>query len=692
MMSNNKILTVSYGTFSCTLEGFDDAFGTMKAIAEYFRDLAAQDRYFGAEPPQPDAQMLALVAQQESTRRVEARDDEGTIVLSEVDGPALAPLGALAGAAAAASLVDGEEDDAEAEDAMDLVEALEAKDVALDDDDFDTEAVSDEALDDEAEVDDFEDEPVDAEDAAELAVADELIGEDEDADVDDADDADVLVEAPVEIDQADAEPVVKLTRKQKKEARDAKAKAKRKEKRRLKKEMKAAALLAEIDDAQDESLTAPANVASESDEAEATNEIVQDPPETDIVPSLPDAEVEAFFADSPVLAPDTSVDADLAPNDTTKPAKNESIADKLKRIRAVVSQHHGDDKTADYENENAVETDTDARAFAEEKQDTLVSDTLRDIQEAFDVDDQNEQASAAEPQYVVPAPKASEPDEDEPARPPRARVMKVKKADLEKAIQSGQLEEYDGGAPVKSSLNEDDEAELRQELDHLSAELHEANPEPKRKNRSNFDDQAEADLSRLMDKAKSQMDEPESATRRDAFTHLRAAVASKKADDAIGNDDDEMHGDDAYRADLANAVQGAGAADPAPLKLVAEQRVDVEEVSPVQPRRVAVEEKSAEPMIEGSFSDFASEMGATKLPDLLEAAASYMAHVEGQTQFSRPQLMTKVRQVERDKFSREDGLRSFGKLLRDGKIEKIKGGRFQVSDDIGYKPDAREAS
>jgi len=595
MVTNNKVLTVSYGTFSCTLEGFDESFDTMKAIAEYFRDLAADDRYFGAEPPTPDAEMLTRIAEREIERRVQARHEAGAIVLSA----------APEAEAAEPEAVEPEMDTAEVEQ-------------------------------DAAQIEDFA----------------------EDAEPETSEATSVNVAALVEASEEDAiEPIVE-------DEKVAEA---------------AEEFFADFDVAED------ALDLDDAFTAELAEELADD--EEDTVNLFDDAitETEADDADA-----------------------EDSIAAKLRRIRAVVSK-------VDVEDDD---------------EDDYIEDQHADDSTPIDLGDD---LSAQDDFEEDIAPVA------EPVKP-RARVIRMKRAAFEEAAEDGTLEQAletevsskrvtaeERVSEPESSLSDEDEADLMAELAEVDAELSidepEAIYEPEEIIEDIVEDEIETELEphpiakdrrarrasletsepgdeavdRLIDEANTKLDEPEGNRRRSAIAHLRAAVAATKAEKEAGKSFEKEDNSDAYREDLAEVVRPRKAAKSAPpLKLVAEQRIDAqEEAAPkgIRPRRVSVDQVAASEANEASsnFVEFAENMGATQLPDIMEAAASYLTFVEGRKKFSRPMLMRLAYQMGEDRFQREAGLRSFGQLLRDKKIEKIAGGRFTVSDAINFKPDDRAA-
>lgn len=92
-----------------------------------------------------------------------------------------------------------------------------------------------------------------------------------------------------------------------------------------------------------------------------------------------------------------------------------------------------------------------------------------------------------------------------------------------------------------------------------------------------------------------------------------------------------------------------------------------------------------------SFQDFADQLGAEALPDLLEAAAVYCAEVLQRPEFSRPLVMRQLAALPgQSQTAREDYLRGFGTLLRQGRITKVKRGMFALTDRSPYLAEARK--
>lgn len=700
MVNNSKILTVSYGTFSCTLEGFDDSFDTMKAIAEYFRDLAADDRYFGAEPPTPDAELMARIAEREVARHVEAREERGKIVL-RADEPAASmptletPASETANAASfTPEPVEEPVEEAATEGA--LVDELmaEAEEVA-------------------APLEDLENEPAESVEAPEVETEPE---------------AEPELETQVEV-EAKTEYELDLS-------------------------------VLEVETANAEVTSDETAVAAEDEDDNSVAarlrriRSVVAKGESDLEQSgfSEDEHAQDFLADTVA-----DIDAALAADDLTdledaEPMSLGGTEASVDTLTEILAQDDASEEDDALEEETISIPDLDRDTLSQ-----LLADAVPDDDEAIeepvlqgDIEDNDDEETLDTPLRArVIKMKRSDFE---------AAMEKGQLEEEEDALDVAYTEDpelYKDDVPegrplprrVATSLNAEDEAELQKELDAVAAELrnydetgeakadaehyddeteYEEAPEwqgnprethslrTKSKLLTDEDDQA---MSRLFDDAQTKFAAPESNRRRTAIRHLRAAVEANTAETNAGSKLREEASEDAYRSDIADVVRPSQLRDdvvpssegiarsrnrprrpaearPAPLKLVAEQRIDTPR-EPVRPRRVSTAQHADNDNgVENNegFVEFAEEIGASNLSELLEAAAAYMSDVEGRVQFSRPMLMGKLKEATADEFSREDGLRSFGELLRNGKLQKLKGGRFAVTDETDYRSNKRDVS
>lgn len=265
--------------------------------------------------------------------------------------------------------------------------------------------------------------------------------------------------------------------------------------------------------------------------------------------------------------------------------------------------------------------------------------------------------------------------------------------------------------------NDDDEFDLEAEVAKVEAEL--AAREGNEFARHGLPRHVEDAMSRIMSQTDQHLNQPENRRHRDAFAQLKAAVAATEAARQLGDpgadkrDPDEVYKDDLGAHEEANEEPKASTPEPAPapttspapLKLVKSQEVkpapahleptptnNTTEGAAERLRQIATKIDAGPTEDTGGFVEFAASHGATDLVDQMEAAGAYICFVEGEDDFSRPQVMKVVQSASSAEISREDGLRSFGRLLRQARLVKQANGRFQVADDTQYRPDGNKAA
>lgn len=626
MDENNQILDVTYGNFSCRLEGFEDSVETMKLVVSYFHELAGHDRFMDTDPLAPDLATLARLTEDQTGQPVDVEDTDNKISLR-----------------------------ARSETADDTATAQ-------------AEVVETEAPENQA--------------GAEEDIADKI------SDAQKADDLSSVaaklqrMRAAAERKPASAsddfsedlsEPVVPAA---------------------------ANPLSQRLSELVRRSTQAEQQVVQEPDTTEDMRDDDHDLQTSDMAPVAVNENLDSHDA---LEADDINVFSDLEP-DTGTPAEptfeNDGVpsvdvtAEEEKII--IVSGTADTENTWDITEDEVKASEADGHMADDESSEDDFADDAE--LEAFMAEEDQRTETFTDDHEVAAEQEADEQtalsDADAPEQiagsdhPPLVLTSDDKAED-----------EYD-------DYNDDDEFDLEKEVAKVEAEI--AARKGNEFARRGLPRHVEDAMSRIMSQTDRHLNQPENRRHRDAFAQLKAAVAATEAARQLGDKGaGKRDPDEAYKDDLgAHDAQDDAKSPPPPLKLVKSQEVKRPEATLQPPatgdqpvdatserlRKIASMKEADTSDTTGGFAEFAAAHGAADLADQLEAAGAYICFVEGEDDFSRPQVMKVVQSATNSEISREDGLRSFGRLLRQARLVKLANGRFHVADNTQFRPDGNKAA
>lgn len=632
MDDTTKILSVSYGNFSCHLEGFDDSVETMKTVVSYFHELAGHDRFMDMDPQAPDMETLARLTEEQVGAPVEV-EAEGNSVSMRM---------------------------ATADDADDAFDDTDDGDtIVLNTQDDEDDLVAHEAAADEAASEDDDDDvgAIDVDSvAAKLQRIRAVVSHDDDKVADD--DADTFTEDLAEGEQVQtAAPGNPLAMRLAELA-----------KRNSERAAEEAGIVLDLDEDDDTDL-------SEEELAELDAEFAAEEALEDTAADTLEDTVEDFAADEDdddlIAEPELEADDEVAAIDADEIAAAE--VEDVAAEDVAAADALSDDVEAPAEDKGPlVLTDATPLPGADDEAVDASQELADDIDEAArDVAADEDKRSDLRDNVDANMSRILS-QTDEHLAEPEGRRHRDAFAQLKAAVAATEAARQLGDA---GATERDKNEVFRDDLGALDAQ----------------DEQEKAAAEEIVDNV---ADDVEAAAAEDEQLAEAPAEGPLTLDTPVEDPQAEEAPVEDVAGEPAPASQEPAAPAPAPLKLVSSQPAKAEEApldaASARLRQIA-DQKEAAPTTKDGFAEFAKLHNATELADLLEAAAAYIGFVDGEDDFSRPQVMKKVQSASDTEFSREDGLRAFGRLLRMNRLVKLSNGRFQVAEDTQYRPENKAA-